>query len=186
MVGAKMFAFFAFSFVACTFLSGVMEGHAALAATKLTADITAESTTVAVTNTQDFLSLDDVYIENEKVRYTNKNETTFLNVTRGLDSTDAAPHTRGTMVKNEETNIVNNLLGYNVATSTATYGSVKAMVGLGWNLLKSLPKIIAWDYSFLDGQMAMVKYLLLWPISIGFVFSLGMMFITAIQGIFRL
>ena len=185
MVGTKMFTFFAFCFVAGTLLSGIMEGETAFAVTTLTANVTASDNVIMVANTFDFLDLDDVYVESEVIRYTSKNGTTLLGVTRGLSSTEAVAHEAGSKVMNESSNVINNLLGYNVATTAATYGTVSAIVGLGWNLLRAIPRMISWDYSYLGGQLAMIKYLILWPISTGLVFSLGMMFITAIQGIFR-
>ncbi len=185
MVGAKMFSFFAFCFIAGTFLSGIMEGEAAYAVTELTADIDDDGLIMLVVDTEDFLDADDIFVGSEEIRYTTKTDTQFDISTRGLGDTTAVAHTTGTRVKNESSNIVNNLLGYNVATQAATYGTMSAIVGLGWNLLKSVPKMIAWNYSYLEGQLVFVKYLILWPISVGFVFSLGMVFISAIQGIFR-
>jgi len=162
-----------------------MEGETAFAVTKTIADITATDNVVAVRSTQDFLDLDDIYIERELVRYTSKNGTAFLSVSRGREGTEAVVHAANATVKNESANIINNLLGFNVAATASTYGSVKAVVGLGWNLIGAIPRMIAWNYSFLDGQLAMIKYLILWPISIGFVWGLVSMFLVAIQSIFR-
>ena len=186
MVGMKAFSFFAFCFVCGTFLSGIMEGETAYAVTSLTADIAASATTIAVIDTTDFLDgPDDVFVRAEKIRYTNTDATHFLGVSRGMEGTDAVAHGEGAKVKNESSNVLNNLLGYNVATTAASYGTTAAIVGLGWNLLNSIPRMIAWNYSYLDGQLAMIKYLILWPISAGFVFSLGMVFITTVMSIFR-
>ena len=162
-----------------------MEGQTAFAVTKTTTSISANATTLYVLSTTDFLDMDDIYVESEKVRYTSKTATQFNISQRGLDGTEAAAHEAGVKVKNETTNIANSLLGYNVATTAATYGSFNAMVGLGWNLLKSIPKMIAWDYRYLDGQMQIIKYLILWPISAGFVFALTMMFVSTAMSIFR-
>lgn len=195
MVGMKAFAFFAFCFMLGTLLSGIMEGQAAFAVTRLTADISVDGTTAEVTNTADFLDgPDDIYIGAELVRYTTKTDTQFNLSVRGLDDTEAVAHdgadlvegkyVGGDKVKNESSNIINNLLGYNVATTAATYGTATAIVGLGWNLIKSIPKMIAWDYSYLEGQLIILR-MALWTVSAGFVFSLGLMFIGAIQGLFR-
>jgi len=156
------------------------------AVTSLTADINAITTTFAVVDTTDFLDgPDDAYVGAEKFRYTSKDATHFLVVSRGQGGTDAVKHDEGAKVKNESSNILNNVLGYNVATTAASYGTTAAIVGLGWNLLNSVPRMIAWNYSYLDGQLVMIKYLILWPISAGFVFSLGMVFITTVMSIFR-
>lgn len=187
MVGMKAFAFFAFCFVLGTFLSGIMEGQASFAVTRLTADIGADDTgAVEVISTADFIDgPDDIYIESELIRYIDKTNTQFNVSQRGLEGTSAVVHLAGAKVKNEMTNVINSLLGYNVASTAATYGSFSAIVGLGWNLIMSIPKMIAWDYSYLTGQLAMIKYLILWPISAGFVFSLGMIFVSTAMGLFR-
>lgn len=185
MTGSKLHAFFAFCFVSGTFLSGVMEGQVAFAVTTLTADITETDTVIEVTNTADFLSMDEIYIEDELVSYTEKDSTHFNDCTRGLSGTTAAAHVAGTKILNENSNVINNLLGYNVATSAASYGSFSAVVGVFWNLVKALPKMIAWNYSYLEGQWSLLKYFFLWPISAGFVFSLGLVFVSAVMGIFK-
>jgi len=184
MVGAKMFTFFAFCLICGTFLSGVMEGQTAFAVTQVTANISASATTMSVISTADFLDLDDIYVESEKVRYTSKTATQFNISQRGLDGTEAIAHSPGAKVKNETSNVINSLLGYNIATTAATYGSFNAIVGLGWSLIMAVPRMIAWDYSYLDGQLFIVK-IILWSISAGFVFSLGMMFVTTVMSIFR-
>jgi len=185
MTGAKMFAFFALCFVVGTFLSGIMESRAAFAVTRLTATMSVEETTsLTVASTADFIATDYVFVEDEEILYASKDATHFYTITRGINDTTAVAHDIGAKVKNEESNIVNNLLGYNVAATTSTYGSASAIVGLMWNLIKSLPRMIAWDYSYLGGQLVLLKYLLLWPISAGFVFSLGLTFLSLIQGLF--
>ena len=162
-----------------------MEGQTAFAVTKTTIAVNAAITTLNVLSTADFLDVDDIYVESEMVRYTGKTATQFQNVQRGLGGTEAVAHDAGVKVKNKSTNVANSLLGYNVAATSATYGSFSAMVGLGWNLLRSIPRMIAWDYRYLDGQMQIIKYLILWPISIGFVFALTMMFVNTAMSIFR-
>jgi len=185
MVGMKAFTFFAFCFVCGQFLSGIMDGQTCFAVTYVSAPVTIDAVVVNVGSTTDFMDLDEIYIGSEKIRYTHKTTTQFRGLTRGIDSTTATAHNAGTKVKNETSNVVNSLIGYNIAATSSTYGTVQAMVGLGINLVKSLPRMIAWNYSYLEGQLAIIKYLILWPISAGFVFSLGMLFIGAIQGIFR-
>lgn len=185
MPGMKAFTFFAFCFIVGTFLSGIMEGQAAFAVTRLTSDISIEGTTAEVVSTADFIDgPDDIYIGAEKVRYTTKTDTQFNLSVRGLGDTEAVAHGSDTKVKNESSNVINNLLGYNVATTAATYGTATAVVGLGWNLIKSIPRMIAWDYSYLEGQLIFLR-MVLWAISAGFIFSLGLLFIGAIQGLFR-
>jgi hypothetical protein len=185
MTGMKAFSFFAMCFAIGTFLSGIMESRSAFAVTHLTTAVSAtEVASFEVASTDDFIATDSIFVEDEEILYAAKDATHFLVITRGVGDTNAVTHDVGAKVKNEDSNILNNLLGYNVAATASTYGSASAFVGLMWNMLKSIPKMIAWDYSYLQGQLVLLKYLLLWPISAGFVFSLGLAFISLIQGLF--
>lgn len=46
-----------------------------------------------------------------------------------------------------------------------------------------IPKLIMWDYSFLSGGWELLKYILLYPISIGVVWGIVQLFTTVISGI---
>ena len=88
----------------------------------------------------------------------------------------------GSFFGQEEVDVVNSLTGYN---------TLQLSGGGFWNIPKlamgfittGLPKMIMWDYSFLDGGWAMVKWLMLYPISIGVVWGLTMVFIGVVQGV---
>ncbi len=185
MVGMKAFVFFTICFVGGTFLSGIMEGQAEIAVTKLTSEMSVTDTTMEVSNTQDFRDSGYVYAKSERVSYTSRTATSFLGVSRGLDGTEAVVHVVGTRVKNETTNMLNNILGYNVAVTTGTFGTYAAPVMYAWNFIRAIPKMVSWNYSYLEGRWVMLKYFMLWPISAGFVISLGLIFINLAMGIFR-
>lgn len=186
MTGAKLFAFFATCFALGQLFSGIAQGQWAYATTTLAIDTSATSTTITVVSTENFLSgPDEITIGDESIRYNSKDDTHFYGVTRGIDDTTATAHVAGEVVMNRNSNIINNILGYNVAATSASYGSLSAIVGLLWNSVKAIPRMIAWNYSYLDGHLAMLKYLILWPISAGFIFSLGIVAMVLARGIFN-
>lgn len=48
-----------------------------------------------------------------------------------------------------------------------------------------VPRLLLWDYSFLDTpEGGLFKWLVLLPLSVGFVWGLAVVFLSAIQGIF--
>jgi len=48
-----------------------------------------------------------------------------------------------------------------------------------------VPRLLLWDYSFLDGaEGGLFKWIVLLPLTVGFVWGLAQVFISAIQGLF--
>lgn len=70
-------------------------------------------------------------------------------------------------------NIINALTGFNVQEETSTVGTLFAYpkMAIGFFTV-GIPKILLWDYSFLEGGWSLVKWLLLYPISAGIVFGI--------------
>jgi len=62
---------------------------------------------------------------------------------------------------------------------------VLAIPKMAWGFFThGIPKLILWDYSFLEGEWAIVKWVILYPISAGVVYGMALVFIAALQGIF--
>ena len=192
----KLFMFFFFMFAGATILCGIGEGTAGIATTHLTTSLSATGTTVTVASTTDFTTGPDyVYIGDEKLLYSTKDATHFYIYDdgstpevdgRGYDGATAVGHGNTVNVKNDASNIMNSFLGYNVAAASTTFGSMQAIIMTGFAILKALPRVLMWDYNFLnEGWMPMVKYVLLYPLSIGFVASLMMVFIPLAWGLIK-
>lgn len=193
---SKLFAFFFFMFATATILCGIGEGTSGIATTYLTASASSTTITLTVSTTTDFPTGPDfIWCGDEEILYASKDATHFyvyddIGTTeidgRGYAGTTPSAHTTSSKVRNDAANIMNSFLGYNVAAASTTYGSVKAIVMTGLAIVKALPRVIMWDYSFLnEGFMPYVKYCLLYPISIGFVATLMITFLPLAWGLVK-
>jgi hypothetical protein len=189
--------FFFFMFVGCNFLASIADGGGGVAATKLNGAVSSAAIIWTVDDTDDFLTADVAHpaylvCGNEIVTYTGKTATTFTGITRAaadpeiVTSTVAAVHADNTQVKTLAVSAMDTFMNMNVTTSNAPFGAYDALTFVG-RLFTHLPKFIAWNYSFLNtGQVVMLKYFLLYPISAGFVFTLAFGFISLAMGLFKL
>lgn len=167
-------------------LSGVMEGGGGLAASQLTADHTAIVTELDVANTEGFLKSSYVHIGNEKIRYRNKDDNTFLNCTRAWDDTVADSYTTGTRVYSPDAEIINAALGFNIASTGATVGVVNIPMIIGNFFTVTLPRLILWDYSWLKTSqwLQLLRYMFM-GISVGFLMYLAYHIAMALGGILQ-
>lgn len=129
-----------------------MEGTGGVAATRLTSAVTAIDTTLNVKSTEGgFLKAGVLHIGHEEVRYVNITDTAFTVATtgRGYNETEAKAYAKGTMVYTEQANVLNGMLGFDIASTSTTAGGINLLV-LGWTFLwKSVPKLITWDFAHL-------------------------------------
>ena len=182
------FSGFSMIFAICTLISMGIEGSAGFASTTLTAPITATATTINVASTDGFLDSDFIFIDNEILSYPIGgivSPTQIQNITRGVDNTTKTAHALNTKVYNDSASVLNEMIGYNLATVNSEVGDFRALLNTAWAYAQAVPRLILWDYSFLEGQMALVKFIFLYPISAGFVITLVMAFLQLAQTIFR-
>ncbi len=188
-------------FSVCTFLASIADGGGGLAATQLTSDIIATAIIIPPANTTDFLSASVAHplyivINDEVIKCTSKDATHFYLTSvadRGVADpivttihNPAAAHAVNTMVYTIEVNAMDTFMGYNVTTSSATFGVYEAMTFLG-RMFANLPKFILWNYNFLNsGPAIMLKFLILYPLSAGFVVSFCIALVSWGMGLFRL
>lgn len=154
-------------------LSGIMEGEGGLASTRLTAALTATGTTVTVQSTEGFLDSDYVFIGDERVRYVRRTSTTFIvpaSNGRGYDNTEAVVHPVGAMVYSEGSSVINGMLGFNVASTGATVGSINLFTVVTNFAFVTLPKLVTWDFAHFQVQpwLQYIRYVFI-IISAGFV-----------------
>jgi len=164
-------------------------------------NLTASDDTIAVVSVRGFLPGGDrLTIEKESILYTSVEENfvldgtgsrycpCFLGVVRGSndytgEETTAAGHLgpvaagvgsppkKGTKVYNRGSSIVNQAIGFNIGETSSVLGKFKAGFQLPGALVKLVIKLVAWDFAFLEGNYVYFKYLLLYPISAGFVWT---------------
>jgi hypothetical protein len=119
-----------------------------------------------VRSTSGFLAADYIYIEGEKMAYNGKTYTSFTNVTRGVEGTQKA-HGVAQSVYSSEAEVLNAMLGYNLISTSTAAGPIN-FASTAWNFFTvSVPKLITWDFSFLqDGYAVYLRYILM-AISMG-------------------
>jgi len=108
--------------------------------------------------------------------------TTFTGVTRGQNGTDAEAHSDNAQVYNRDAATLNRGLNFNVGatgSSTGTFGVISMTLGF---IFKSLPNLVIWNFSFLDGLLVYFR-LFLMAVSVGVVIYFGILFISSATGI---
>ena len=191
--------FFAFMFSICTYLASVAEGGGGIAVTYLTADVTAtEIGHIHVAATGDFLGASHAYpayivIGDEILTYEDKTSSIqFSTLARGQSdptsstaATTPAIHHAGDKVRTIAVGAMDSFMNQQITSSTAGFGAFQAFTFVG-KMFTNMPKFLAWNYSFLSGPMVFLKYFILYPLSIGFVFCIGGYFLALGMGLFKL
>ena len=82
-----------------------------------------------------------------------------------------------------QTGLMSTLTGYDVVELNAA--GVLPLTKLGPAFfLNGIPTMLLWDYRWLDGSWQIVKYVILWPISVGAIYGITVAFVSAVQGVF--
>lgn len=174
----KLLAGFVMLFTIQAFVSSAIEGGGGLVVTRLTANLAKDGATAAVASTTGFLNAGYIQISGEEIYYSAKTATTFT-----LTGTHKAAAS-GVKVMSPAAGAVNSLVGFDVGATSSTVGNIKVFLGLGSALTYAIPKIIAWNYSYLDNDIGtLIKFFILWPLSAGFAATFMLSFIAAIRGI---
>jgi hypothetical protein len=184
---------FTMAFVMMQIISFNVEGQGGLAATSTTSTISiTEVSVINVTSTGGFLSVDYVVIGSEIICHTGRTGTTFTGLTRGCRDTDAQTHAAGVRVYNETTSVMNQVIGFNIAETMSTSGPIRVVIMVPRALMHAVPKLIQWDYSYLEGDLlgtfplAYFKYIVLYPLSGAFIMGFAVIMINVFMGIARI
>lgn len=160
-----------------------------MAVTALDGAIDDDDVTITVDSTSGFLGADVITIGDEYVAYAGKTDTEFTGCTRGYDissedTSEPAGHGDGSEVFTTSASVLNSALNFNVASTAATFGALSVVVLPARFFTHTLPNLIAWNFSFLQGDMAFVAYFF-FAVSIGLVVVLALYMIQVAQGIIR-
>lgn len=184
---------FIMAFVMMQIISFNVEGQGGLAATSTTNTLSStEVGAINVASTSGFLTNDYVVIDSEIICHTGRTGTTFTGLTRGCQETSAQSHAAGTRVYNEATSVVNQVVGFNIAETMSSSGPIRVVIMVPRALMHAVPKLIQWDYSYLEGQLlgtfplAYYKYIILYPLSGAFIIGFAVIMINVFMGIARL
>lgn len=186
-MSSKLIAFFVTVFGLCTLLSVFVEGSGGFNVTRTTSAISATQTTIPVVSTEGYLNSGFIWIDGEYIAYAHKTPTSFIGAIRGVayDSypTEARTHSVNANVSSEEASVFSHLIGFNVSATSTTSGSIAALTATTFGFVGALPKILAWDYSFLKGEIGILKYTILYGLSISLIIVLALAFIAMAQGL---
>jgi len=89
----------------------------------------------------------------------------------------------GAWLGDEEVTVMNALTGMSMLeVSGSGLWTVPKLIGGFFTV--GVPRLLLWDYSFLEGDWVLFKWFVCFPLSAGFVWGLATVFIPVIQGFF--
>jgi len=156
---------------------GVMQGSTVIVATtSLTEDITSTDTTITVTSTSGFADTGFIMIQDEKIAYASKTDTTFKGnlaspMVRGASETDAVAHVTGERARTLESSMLNQSIGYKLAVLTDSSGML-AFVTIPFAFITLIGSFFVLPLGFLGTDLQILVYL--WAVlTIGIIVSIG-------------
>ncbi len=182
MINKLLLAFLLVFFVGAL-LSFIVEGRSGMASTRLTASVSESSSTIYVRSTEGWPKVGTLYIGDETIEYRGTTDTAFLSCSRGVDGTTAEAHDQGSLVYTSESYSINKALGFNVTTA-ASSGGIFAFPVIAWGFIThTLPKLVTFDFAFLQGEpLVWFRYFMM-LFSIGLIFAVFYVVFTAVGSV---
>lgn len=169
----------AFMWIMISILGGIYHGGGGSAVSTLTtANLTATTSSITVKSTNDFANKGDVYIGDEKITYYDKDATHFKGtgshaLERGAGGTTAAVHASGSVVYTQESNTLKNLPQTAIARVEDSSGLWLAIT-IPLAVFEFIGYLLIGPFTFLGTDLAIISYLWIAVIGIGFIFSVGL------------
>ena len=148
-MGHKLLITFLIVFVVASILGAIMQGGGGVVSTVLADDISANATYIPAESTSLFANKDIIIIGNEKMLYSSKDSTGFNIQTRGYDSTTPTAHIAGRRIYTQESNVLNNALGFNLAVEVESGGMIAVIMLPITFFTTTLPHLITLNVNFL-------------------------------------
>jgi len=181
----KLLVAFALLFFFFTLIDSVVMGSGGVAVTQLRNAITATDTTMTVTSTRGYLSADFIRMGNEKVSYNGKDATHFYNLSRGQDGTIAVIHTANEKIYSPDADVLNAALGYGLINTAGSGATFSFFQNLGLFFTVTIPKLITWNFSFLDTDYGIyIRYILI-AVSLGLTITVIIQIAQSFGGILQ-
>jgi len=181
----KLLLAFLMVFFIGSFLDYLVEGGGGWTANNLAQAMTSTDDVIYAYDVSAFPKQGMVQIEDEYIYYKNKSDinNTFSNLDRGENDSEAEAHAKGKQVYSEDAAAINSALGFSV-TNVASSGGILAFPVIAWNFIyHTLPKLVLFDFSFLNyGPLIWFRYFFM-LFSIGLIFSLFYFIFTAIGSV---
>ncbi len=198
-MNAMMIAGITFLFITGNLFSFMIEGSSGLAVTSLSAGITSSALFIPIENSNGFQSSDSrIFVGSEEVAYSSIQTTNDGNCTgdvnpclvvdsgsRGINGSGATKHNAGTRVYSESAGLLNTVVGFRMqefASLNTVEKVLRAPIFFIGAIANFAAKVVLWDYSFLEGNAVYIKYTLLYPLSVAFVFAFIMFIRKVVSG----
>lgn len=177
----------AFMWIMITILGGIYHGGGGSAVSTLAAaNITASATSVTVKSTNNFAKSGDIYVEDEKIVYYDTDATHFKGTSshaleRGADGTTAVAHllthsgtiVTGPVIYTKESNTLKNLPQTAIADVQDSSG-IWLAITIPLAVFKFIGYLLIGPFTFLGTDLAIISYLWIAVVGIGFIFSVGL------------
>jgi len=159
----KAIMFMIFMWMVVSIGGGVAQGSMPMATTTLAADITATDTTITVSSTEGFADTGFIQILDERIGYASTTAITFKGnfaqpMIRGAQDTDAVAHVAGERVRTIESSMLNQSIGYKLATLTDTSGVI-AFVAIPFAFISLLATFFVLPLTFLGTDFEILTYI---------------------------
>ena len=164
--------------VGCGILVGIIAGGGGVVATDLTATINATVTVLPVSSTTDFLDEDSVMVGSEEIYYTDINDTSFIDCTRGYDDTTGKPHIIGAKVYTQRAAGLNYALGFSIVAVQDSMGWLAIIAIPFLFFVNTIPQILRMSTQLLTGNLAIIS-VFLYCMAAGFIITLALSIIGA-------
>lgn len=180
-----LLTFFALLNIFFGFIDYIVVGNADFYATKLTSAMSENVTTANVTSTAGFRTSDYIVIGDERIMYNGRTNTSFTNLTRGYDNTEAVSHAEGAHVYSRQSDAINSSVGFNIVDTGASVGSINTMSLVVKFVTTTVPNMVTWNFYFLKEGFWQYLRLILQAISMALVFVIAMQLLSALGGLLQ-
>lgn len=168
-----------------SFIDYIVVGTTDTYATKLTAALSDNATTITVHNTAGFRVADYIRVEDEKIRYNGRTATTFTNAVRGYDGTDAVAHANSSKVYGKVSDALNASVGFNIIDTGASVGTINAMSTVTRFAATTIPQMVQWNFYFMKEGFWQYLRLLCVGLSGGLIFTVAIQILSALGGLLQ-
>ncbi|MEO0250142.1 MAG: hypothetical protein ABIN58_11585, partial [candidate division WOR-3 bacterium] len=182
MINKLIVAFMVIFFIGAI-LSFFCDGRGGLQSTRLASDVTASDTIIIVDSTAGFDPVGTIVIDGEKIHYRGKTPVAFLACQRGYDETTATNHSVNKKVMTEDSSAINSAVGFNITGVSSGAGIFAFPVIAAQFIYHTLPKLITFDFSFLEGDGFVYFRWFMMLFSVGFVFAIFYIIFTAVGSV---
>lgn len=164
----KLIVAFALAFFFTSLCTAAYEGESLLMTTELTQAIDEDDLVISVISTEGFPVQGNLFIGREEVEYDNLNATQFQLTDRGVNNSEATPHSIGGHVYAEDSATLNRMLGFNVSELSSNTGWLFMPMLLFNFATHSVPTLVLWNFPpLMQGELVLLRYLLM-TVSTGF------------------